>query len=107
MRRKRNFSFNFSSEVFNTTVEETVYNHLIVVRNPLASPKTMYFFKDGLRCYDKAFEKKVMDCKEYITDEDIIKARQLSFDKADAKSYLDYYKIATEENKQAWNSIEV
>ena len=101
---KKIFKF---QEVINTTVEETVYNHLIVVRNPLSSPKTMYFFKDGLRCYDKSFEKKVMDCKEYITDEDIIKARQLSFNRPEQKSYLDYYKIATEENNQVWNSVTV
>ena len=91
----------------NTTVEETVYNHLIVVRNPLTNPKIMYFFKDGLRCYDKSFAKKVINCKEFITDEDIISAREYSLTKPHAKTYLDFYKIATELNNQVWNSITV
>lgn len=98
--------FRKSKEVVCTTVEETVYNHLIVVHNPLENPKTMYFFKDGLRCFDKKFIKKVINCKEYITDEDIISARKLSFEKP-SKSYLEYYSRAINENNQAWNITEV
>ena len=99
--------FRKSKEEVCTTVEETVYNHLIVVHNPLEKPKIMYFFKDGLRCFDKKFIKKVINCKEYITDGDIILARKMSFDKPHEKSYMDYYNTATKENNQVWNSIAV